>query len=559
MQVIVILLQLAGAVMLLLYSTRMVRTGIERAAGSALRDLFLTTRKSLLKSAGVGVIAAASLQSATAVALLVGGFATTGVMGVTGALAVVLGADLGTALVVVFLSLDLGWLTAVLLLVGGFLFLKTDARLAKQIGRVLMGIALILISLSLISQATVPLRESRFLPDIVAYLAFDPITAVLGGAALAFLFHSSVAAILLFAAFAAEGVLGIAAGVPLVLGANIGGACVAVWLTRSAHIKARRITLGNLAFRLVGALAVLGLMQIVALPLGRYAETEARQLVLFHFAFNAVLVLVFLPFVIPCATLLKKVLRDPVVSESVQPPRVSALDPGALSDPRQALACVLRELLLMAGTVEQMLTPVMELFDTAAPDRLRSLRTMDLEVNERHSEIKLFLAELSQQQLNRDEAVQLMDYLDAAVALERIGDIISKDLLRAVSEKNESGSRFSEDGWAELSRLHARVMANAQMALNVLVSDDVDTALQLVEEKEKMREFERLSFDRHVSRLATGTPESIATSDVHIEVVRALKEINSRYALIGYPVLRQSGMLRDSRLDKTGTIDRQNL
>ena len=127
MQVIIILMQLAGAVMLLLYSTRMVRTGIERAAGPALRDLFLTTRKSLVKSAGVGVLAAASLQSATAVALLVGGFAATGVMGVTGALAVVLGADLGTALVVVFLSLDLGWLTALLLLVGGFLFLKTDS------------------------------------------------------------------------------------------------------------------------------------------------------------------------------------------------------------------------------------------------------------------------------------------------------------------------------------------------------------------------------------------------------------------------------------------------
>ena len=471
-------------------------------------------------------------------------------MGVTGALAVVLGADLGTALVVVFLSLDLGWLTALLLLVGGFLFLKTDSRMAKQIGRVLLGIALILISLSLIADATVPLREFRYLPEIIAYLASDPIVAVLGGAALAFLFHSSVAAILLFAAFAVEGMLTLGAGLPLVLGANIGGACVAVWLTRASHIKARRITLGNLGFRVIGALAVLGLMQIVTLPLDRLAASEARQIVLFHLMFNSALVLVFLPAVIPSANALKAILRDPSPSESVDPPRVSALDPAALRDPRQALASVLRELLLMAGTVEQMLTPVMELFDTAPPERLRHLRNLDVEVNERHSEIKLFLAELSQQQLNRDQAVQLMDYLDAAVALERIGDIISKDLLRAVAEKHDSGSQFSDDGWNELSRLHARVVANAQMALNVLVSDDVDTALQLVEEKEKMREFERTSFDRHVARLATGTPESIATSDVHIEVVRALKEINSRYALIGYPVLRQTGMLRDSRLEK---------
>ena len=224
------LLQLTAAVMLLLYSTRMVRTGIERAMGVNLRNMFLRSRRAIALNVLAGMLAAILLQSSTAVTLLVSGFAATGVMGVTGSLAVVLGADLGTAAVVKFLSLNLSALVPVLLAAGGVLFLKFESRAAKQAGRVLMGIAFILLSLKMIGEATAPMRESPLLPAVVTYLSGDPITAFAGGALITFLFHSSVAAILLFATFCALGVLPLAAGISLVLGANAGGGLVAVWL-----------------------------------------------------------------------------------------------------------------------------------------------------------------------------------------------------------------------------------------------------------------------------------------------------------------------------------------
>ena len=204
MQILTFLLQLCAAVMLLLYSTRMVRTGVERAAGPALRDLFRGTRRSVFVNVCAGTFGAVLLQSSTAMALLVSSFAATGAMGVTGSLAVVLGADFGTALVVQFLSLNLAWLTPALLSVGGILFLKFESRTAKQIGRIMIGIAFLLLSLKMLGEASGPMRDSAYFPAIVAYLGDDIITAFIGGAAIAFVFHSSVAAILLFAVFTAQ-------------------------------------------------------------------------------------------------------------------------------------------------------------------------------------------------------------------------------------------------------------------------------------------------------------------------------------------------------------------
>ena len=282
MQLSAFLLNLAAAIVLLLYSTRMVRTGVERAFGAELRNVFMASRRSTVLNALAGVLAAAVLQSSTAVALLVSGFAATGVMGVTGSLAVVLGADLGTALSVQFLSLDIAWLVPVLLVTGGLLFLKGSARAVRQVGRVVLGVAFILLSLRMIADATGPLRASPYLEAVVQHLSNDLVTAFVGGALLAFVFHSSVAAILMLATFCAQGVLPLEAGLPLVLGANVGSGLIAVWLTRNLHGKARRITLGNLGVRVVGAVSVLILLRYVTLPLDAVAATAARQLVSSH-------------------------------------------------------------------------------------------------------------------------------------------------------------------------------------------------------------------------------------------------------------------------------------
>ncbi len=546
MQLYVFMLQLTAAVMLLLYSTRMVRTGVERALGSSLRNLFMKSRRSVALNVLAGIMGAILLQSSTAVALLVSGFAGTGVMGVTGALAVVLGADFGTAIVVQFLSLNLTALIPVLIALGGILFLKFDGRTVRQIGRILLGVAFILLSLKMIGEATLPMRESVFLPAIVQYLSEDPISAFIGGALLTFVFHSSVAAILLFATFCALGVLPIAAGIILVLGANVGGGLIAVWLTRSSHVKARRITAGNLMIRAGGALVALVGLQLYAIPYDELGATAARQLVNFHFIFNAVLVAVFLPLVVPIANLMKKLIVEKTNGEETLR-RSSALDPDVLDRPNLALACVTRELLRMSEQIEVMFNPVMDMFVVSNPQEMSRIRKMDANVNQIHTDIKLYIAELNKNGLVVDDAQRALQLSSFTISLERVGDLIAKDLLKLAFEVHEKQLSFSEEGWAELTSLHDRVVTNIQLALNVLVSDDLDSARQLFKEKEIMRGLEQESHDNHLDRLGRGTRESITTSSIHMETVRALKEINSRFIAFAYPILEKYGELLESR------------
>lgn len=226
MQFSLVLLHLSGATMLLLWAVRMVRTGVERAFESSLREALRGTRNSKVKAAAAGAALAVVLQSSTAVAVLASGFAASGVLVVSMGLAILLGADLGSAMVVQILSFDLSWMIPVLLLAGGTLFLKFESRLIIQIGRILLGIAFILLSLHMIAEATAPLRHSEFLPVAIGYLKEDYLTAFFVAALFTWLIHSSVAAILLFVTFAMQGLLPTEVGFVFILGANLGGGLI---------------------------------------------------------------------------------------------------------------------------------------------------------------------------------------------------------------------------------------------------------------------------------------------------------------------------------------------
>ena len=290
-----VLLHLAGAVILLLFAVRMVRTGVERAYEPMLRRALRDSKSGWARAAAIGAVVAAVLQSSTAVGVLAAGFASAGVLTVATGIAMLLGADVGSALVVQVLTINLSWVPPLLLIAGGALFFKGTSRTLKQLGRILIGIALIFVSLAMIGDATVPLRDSPELPAVVGYLRGDFLTAFLIGAAFTWLVHSSVASVLLIVTLAAQGLIPAELGVSLVLGANLGGALIPVGLTRTSTIAARRIAIGHLALRGSGAVLVAVLARFAPLPLDLLGSAP-RQVANLHLLLNVVNLLVALPF-----------------------------------------------------------------------------------------------------------------------------------------------------------------------------------------------------------------------------------------------------------------------
>lgn len=542
------LLYLAGAVTLLLWAVRMVRTGVERAHGAALRRAVGRAGAGRLRAAATGALVAIVLQSSTAVAILCSGFAAAGIIGLPAGLALLLGADLGSALVVQLLSLNLSWLMPACLTLGGWMFLKGSSRGMRQSGRILVGIALILLSLKLIGEATAPLRDSEFLPLAVDYLSGDFLTAFLLGALFSWLVHSSIATVLLFMVLAGHGALPLEPALYLTLGANLGGALTAATLTRATAAEARRLPLGNLAFRGAAAVAALFLVQSVELPLHLLGAEPARQVANFHLAFNATL-LAFLPLTGLMARLLRRLVVDARPADAdPRLQRPSALDRAVIATPSRALASATRELLRISEIVEIMLRPVMECFETGDKERIRQIRRLDDEVDKATSQVKTYLVQVGRNAMSAEEARQCLEVTSFAVRLEHAADIVVKDLLRLAEKKTDAGVTFSAEGWRELTDLHERVVANMQLALNVLVSGDRDSARQLVAEKDRLRALEWQSNERHLARLRSGEMQSIETSEIHLETIRHLKQVNSLFASVAYPILDESGDLLESRL-----------
>ena len=382
------ILQLAGAAMLLLFAVAMVRTGIERSFGASFQRM-LTGQRHLTGAAAAGVGLAVVLQSSAAVALLVAGFSGGGVLGFNTGLAIVLGGDLGSALIIQVLSFRLDWLIPLLLAVGGWLFVKSGNRQFRQYGRILMGVAFILISLQLLRQAMDPIRESAFLPAIADYLARDYLTAFIVGAALAFTMHSSVATVLMVVTLVAINAIPLDAGISLVLGANLGSAVIPIWLTRGMSPTARKVPIANLVLRGCWALAVLFLINLFHL-LDNFSTIGAQQMVIYtHLAFNLSLLLLALPFTGLIART-SDFLMPAQVANTVQDINApaSALDRNIIDTPHLALASIKREVLRMAEIVERMATPVMEVFESGDLDRIKELRDLDGQVNDALSGIR---------------------------------------------------------------------------------------------------------------------------------------------------------------------------
>jgi len=549
MNLYLLLLHLAGAVMLLLWAVRMVRTGVERSQEPALKRLLRESKGGRVRAAAIGAGVAVFLQSSTAVAILAAGFAANGALTLATGLTLMLGADLGSALVVQILSVDLHWLVPVLLLAGGALFFKGTTRKFRQAGRILMGIALILVSLQMIGEATQPLRDAAFLPGIIGYLQGDFVTAFLIGAAFTWLVHSSVASILMVATFAAQGVVPLELGISLVLGANMGGALIALGLIRNGAVEAQRIAIGNLIFRGVGAGLALLAFHFLQPSLDGLGPSVSRQLINAHLVFNALLLLACIGLTGSVSRLLTRLVTDKTAPEPAPLVEASScLDESVISQPTLAIASAKRELLRMAEIIERMLKPLMELYETGDPEKIKQVKKLEEAVDRAQQDIKLYLAQIDYPESMQDEAKRAQDLANFAINLEYVGDAISKTLIKLAETRRDHNLKFSAAGWRELNELHHRVMQNMQLALNVLMSEDRESARLLLAEKDAMRSAERASASEHLQRLRQGASHSIETSNIHLETVRALKNINSLFASIAYPILAESGDLLESRL-----------
>ena len=541
------LLNLLAAVSLLVWGTHMVRTGVLRVFGANLRSLLARSMGNRFSAALSGIGVTALVQSSTATSLMTSSFVGQGLITLPAALAVMRGADIGTALMSVLFSVDLSWLSPLLIFTGVVLFISRQATTAGRVGRVLIGLGLMLLALQMVVEATEPLLSSPAMKAVLTSLNSDLLLEITVGALLAVLAYSSLAIVLLIAAMASSSVVPLDVALGLVLGANLGSGVLAVLTTAKSAIPVRQVTLGNLMFKALGVVLVapfIGLWLKHARPL---IPDATQAVVLFHLAFNIVISIGFIGLTHWVARFTERLLPLPKAgSNTLQRPR--HLDPSALSTPSLAISCAAREALHQADVVETMMVGMLRVIRDNDLQMAEDLRKMDDTVDELYSAIKYYLTKISREALGEVEARRWADIISFTINMEHIGDSIERILIDIEDKKIRKGRSFSEAGMAEISELHTRLVANLRLGMGVFLNGNVRDAQKLLEEKARFRDLERAYADTHLARLSGNTLSSIETSSLHIDLLSDLKRINSHICSIAYPILESAGALAPCRL-----------
>lgn len=537
------LLNLLSAVALLIWGTHIVRTGILRVYGSHLRQVLShnVSKRPLAFAAGIGVTAL--VQSSNATALLVTSFVGQGLMALPPALAIMLGADVGTALMARVLTFDLSWLSPLLIFLGVIFFLSRRQTRAGQLGRVGIGLGLMLLALELIVAAATPITQATGIKVLFASLTGDLLLDALIGALFALISYSSLAAVLLTATLAGAGLISLPVAIGLVIGANIGSGLLA-FMTASLQTPAgRRVALGSLLYKLLGLILVIPLLNPLVSWLDSLDWRPAELVIGFHLLYNSLRCVLMLPTVGLMARFCNWLLPDRPDTGGVARPR--HLDTTALATPSLALANAVRETLRIGDLIETMLSHLLEVLRSNQPALSKELRRLDDDVDALYSAVKLYLAQVPREALSEQDSRRWAEVIELAVNLEQAGDIIERMLGKVQDQKTAQRHSFSDSGLEELADLHGRLMVNLRLGLSVFLSGDSESAHQLLREKRRFRAQERRLAHAHVGRLHRQVVQSIETSSLHLELIGDMKRLNSLFCSSAYAVLdsRETGAL----------------
>ena len=542
------LLNLLAAVALLVWGTQLVRTGILRVFGASLRQIISRSVRTPFTAALSGIGVTASVQSSTATALIVSAFVGQGLMALPAALAVMLGADIGTSVMAVVFSLDLSWLSPLFIFAGVVLYVPRPDTTIGRLGRVFIGLGLMLLALRLITEATTVLTQSEAVRAVLSALTSDLLLEITMGAVLALVSYSSLATVLLTATLVGSGGIPAGVGLGLVIGANLGSGLLAVLTTLRSNVATRQVPIGNLMFKIAGVILMAPLIGPWLRYVRPYVPNDVSLVVLFHLAFNTVMGLACIGLTDTIGKIVARLLPVEEGNASATDTRPRHLDPSALATPSLAISCAAREALHQADIVETMLQGIHTVIRTDDLHVSEELRRLDDQVDGLYSAIKYYMTKIPRETLDEREGRRWADIIGFTINMEQIADIIERVLIDIEDKKIKPGLHFSEQGMHEINELHARLMDNLRLAMSVFLNHNVQDAMRLLEEKTHFRELERAYASTHLGRLSDKSVPSMETSSLHIDLISDFRRINSLLCSIAYPILEQAGTLAPSRL-----------
>ena len=548
------LTMILGAATLLLWGVRMARTGVMRVYGPEIHRILPRALRSRLIALLTGAGAATVLQSSLAVAVFTSSLAAIGAIPVAEGLLLLLGADVGSAVIAALLSLNLKALWPVLMFAGYLIhsiYSDTDSPV-KQFGRILLGIAMILIALTFMSQVSSALASSELIRIIISSLGSELLIAVLLFAILTWLAHSSIAILLFWGSLVQAGITTDPALIlAAILGINLGNALPPILMTWNQAAPARRIVVAHGAFKLVGVFVCFILLRLVARLYEIVPGEPGFRVVILHILFNLALIICFSGFVHAAARISERFfIEPPKAPDDLGPKYIPGRGETVSRTELLPVTALSREVLRILGTIQSMLENTREMLISGAPEKAQDIVRMEEKVNALFRAVRSYAVDLTRQGISDDDQRRVTALLRYTASLEHAGDIICKTMMGIPEAMKKDGKNFSVAGQNELNALFDYLIGNAQLAAEVIMGWHQETGGVLVQRKRSFRMMCQSSAQAHIQRLSQGVSNAMESSSAHLDLISELRWINTQIASIAYDVLPEAEAAGDMVAEK---------
>lgn len=522
-----LIISLAAGVCLLLWGSITVRNAVERAFSNTLSGMLAAAETSTYRTVLMGMVSAVFLQSATATILLSAGLLNAGAMTMYTMMGIVLGADLGSAIAARILFLDFSLLPSLLIIAGTVLFLGSSLTRIKQIGQIIFGIGMMLLSIQLIKNAIQPVTESSPSEAWMLILQSAPWFAMLIVALITWFAHSSVAIVLVISTFAQTGLINPEIYVPMILGANIGAGLIAIPLVASQNIEARCVVYTNLVARTVLSIALMSTFSWWHSIFAMKLIDPGEKAILLHLAFNTLLVLVCFPIVKSMTNWILKTLKQMQKNapESLAMSAGFGLDENTIKNPKIALVSARREAFRLGDLTESYLIQALDMFKAKDESQIDAIVSLDDEINSRNRALHNYLSRVRPFISKSLQEEQLDEVLQFSAAMENIGDTISHNLSRLAKKRLRRGVYFSKEGEAEIILAQEEVLKLMRTVVNQFADGNENYQKKIHKSTKKVKQVCAQSMTNQRLRLSGQKSRSISSSSIHQDVLRDLIQI----------------------------------
>ncbi len=525
----------AGGIALFLFGLRFCSRGLQKAAGSRLRQMLWSLTGNRYAGMGVGVLVTAIIQSSTATTVMLVSLANAGLIGLRQVLGVILGADIGTTITVQLIAFKLSDYCLVFV-AGGFLaMVAAGKRPWRFYPQIVFGFGLIFYGMKLTADAMEPLKALPWFLGLFSGMAALPLAGVLIGILMTLVVRSSAATIGILLTLAFQGLVDLRAAMPVIIGANVGTCGSALLAAWGGTAEAMLVAWGHTVFKLLAGIAACLLIGPFTQLVAGWGGPAARQIANAHTAFNLIAAALFLPLLTPLERVIRALAPRAAVGHKDFGPQY--LDERVLDAPSLAIGSVFREILRMADLVRDMLVRSLAALETGDAQLAKELVAEDDKIDTLEEAITPFVARLTQEELSGDQSNRGVELLYIVNDLEHIGDVISKNIMGHAIKKIELQLAFSEGGREDIRRLHRETVRTLEIAIDAFASGDRALAAQALARKDEVHALERELYKQHLDRLSQGYRESRETSTIHLDLLSDLERINFHASQVGAAVL----------------------